>query len=380
MTFRFFAMLGIMLLIGGCGGGRKLSQYYTAEDRAVFELIEQVKKSPSDKATIRLLDDAYEAAFQKRVRNAAALPGNNMPENEADQLITEWEIVNKMYGEINALGLAPKLKPDLSDPGPRVQQLKEQTAEQYYLTGRTYLGYNTREQAQRALEYFEKANKLVPGYKDVNRLIQDATERSLTRVLVNPVNYNRYGFSYWGFQNDWLQQQMVRDLNTRAYRNVRFYSEQELRAAQLVPDKIVDLDFVELFVDRVHADRRQYNRAKNIQTGETKTKPPRPVYTTVRATVYVERQYMSSYATLECRIYDQTTNQNVLYDRFPDRINWTQERARYTGDRRALEPSDIALLSNRWDDYPPTREQIADRLIRSTYQQLLSRISSGVNF
>ena len=89
---------------------------------------------------------------------------------------------------------------------------------------------------------------------------------------------------------------------------------------------------------------------------------------------------MSSYATLECRIYDRETNNNSLYDRFSDRIVWVQERATYTGDRRALTPQDIALISNRWDDYPPNREQLAETLVRKTYQQLLSRISSGVNF
>ena len=379
MNCRWFILLFLTSFLLGCGGSGRLSKYYTEEDRAVLELIAQVKKEPGDKASIRLLQDAYEAAFQKRARMQQPY-GGSQAGDQFMQLAREWQVVGQMYEQIQAIPQVVKLVPDLPDPRPQDQEVRQQAAEQYYQAGRAYMGYNTRQQAQQAYDFFEKANKAWPGYKDVGQQLQLAADRAITRVLVNPVNYNRYGFGYWGLQNDWLQQQMVRDLNARAFRNVRFFTEWELRAQQLVPDKIVDLDFVELFVDRVHAERRQYERVKNIKTGETKSNPPKPVYTTVKATVFLERQYMTSYATLECRIYDRLSNQNSLYDRFPERINWKQERARYTGDRRALEPADIALLSNRWDDYPPTREQLADQLIRATYQQLLSRINSGVSF
>lgn len=374
----------LVLLIAGifwsCGSSNKLSRYYTEEDKAVFELIDQVKKAPEDKSAIRLLTEAYDLAYQKRTRMVGNTGMGNQAGDQYMALAREWEIVSQMYRQIRQLPIAEKLQPIILDPSSELSHAKQEAAEQYYQAGRTYLGYNTRQQAIQALDFFEKANKAWPGFKDVNQLMQVAAERAIIRVLVNPVNYNRYNWSYWGFQNDWLQQQMVRDLNARAFRNVRFFTEWELRSQKLVPDKIVDLDFVELFVDRVHAERRRYERSKNIKTGETKSNPPKPIYTTVRATVFVDRQYMSSYATLECRIYDRQSNQNILYDRFPDRYNWTQERARYTGDRRALEPSDIAMLTNRWDDNPPSREQIADRLIRTTYQQLLSRINSGVSF
>ncbi|WP_290706889.1 hypothetical protein [Flavihumibacter sp. CACIAM 22H1] len=370
----------IVAICWSCGGANRLSRYYTEEDKAVFELVDQVKKTPADKALVRQLFDAYDMAFQKREKmDQYPGLGNHLGDHYMG-IAREWEIVQKMYQAIRQLPLADKQQPVILDPTSRLNQVKQEAAEQYYQSGKALLGYNTRQQAVQALDYLEKANKAWPGYKDLNQLLQVAAERAVTRVLVNPVNYNRYNWSYWGFQNDWLQQQMVRDLNARAFRNVRFFTEWELRSQQLVPDKIVDLDFVELFVDRVHTERKRYDRSKSIKTGETKSNPPQPIYTTVRATVFVDRQYMTSYATLECRIYDRENNQNILFDRFPDRFNWVQERARFTGDRRALEPSDIALLNNRWDDRPPTREQIAEQLIRSTYQQLLSRINSGVSF
>ena len=89
---------------------------------------------------------------------------------------------------------------------------------------------------------------------------------------------------------------------------------------------------------------------------------------------------MESNATLECRIYEWATGRNILYDRFPDRFTWREETATYKGDQRALTPADWNLINNRFNNNPPSRNELADRLIRNCYGLLLSRIRSGVRF
>lgn len=376
---RWSVLLFVITIFCACSSGNKLNRYYTEEDKLVRELISAVEKNPADKSSIRLLRDAYEATFQKRKMGAMGYQG--VPGADAYmQQVREWMVVKELYDLIRSTPGVNQEFTNPSDPQPALNEARQQAAEQYYKMGQTYLGYPGRQQAEQALRAFEQAESVWPGYRDVRQLMQVAADKAIVRVLVNPVNYNRYSWSYWGFQNDWLQMQMVRDLNNRAFRNVRFYTEFDLRAQQLVPDKIVDLDFVELFVDQLHNSSNRYERTKEIKTGETKSIPSQPIYTTVRATVYIERRYMTSYATLECRIYDQMSNQNILFDRFPDRVDWRQERARFTGDRRALTAQDIALLNNQWAERPPTRQQIADRMIRNTYQLLLNRINNGVSF
>jgi hypothetical protein len=202
----------------------------------------------------------------------------------------------------------------------------------------------------------------------------------MIRVVVNPVNYYRNGFSYWGFQNDWLQQQMIRDLNAGSFRNVRFYSDREARSQNIRADRVVELNFTNIYIGQIANDNRTIRRSAQIQTSSTKSLPPRPVYTTVNATVFVTRQVLQSNASLECKIYDWATSRNILYDNFPDSYIWRQERATYRGDQRALTPEDLNLINNRFDDRPPGRNQIADRLIRNCYGLLLNRIQSGVSF
>jgi hypothetical protein len=370
-----------LLMIGwACGTSNPVTNLYTNEDKTVFELIEKLRKDPKDKNSQDLLPDAYHAARNKRQEVIDELKQSNAPGDKYIYIANELTVLQQMYVAITGLPVAKAIVPDVWDPSSSIQRARMLAAADYYEAGMVFLGYNTREYAQMAFNNFEKASKASPGFRDVDQMLLVAAEKATVRVLVNPVNYYRNSWNYYGFQNDFLQQQMVRDLNARSFRNIRFYTDWELNSRQMVPDKLVDLVFSELFIDQVHAETRTYQRTKRIETGQTKSIPAKPIYTTVYATVTIKRRYMSSYATLECRIYDRLNNNNIFFDRFPDRYDWKQEVAQYTGDRRALTQEDILLLSNRYDDYSPGRNEIADRLVRNCYQLLLSRIQSGVSF
>jgi hypothetical protein len=378
MTNRFLGVL--LLLLFACGTGNRLSQRYTFEDKTVFELIEKLNKNPNDKPSAELLPPAYQAALDKRKEIIIANKNSGSLGDRWMEIVQEREVLLQMYNAIKASPAASKAIPNLKDPTPAIASAKEKAASEYYSQGVQSLNYNNRQYALQAYDFFSKANRAVPNYKDVNDLLRQAEEQAMIRVVVNPVQYYRYGFSYWGFQNDWLQQQMVRDLNAGSFRNVRFYTDWEARNQNIHADRVVDLQFTNIFIGQVANDNRTYQRSAEVQTGTTKSLPVKPVYTTVRATVFVTRQILQSNASLECRIYDRATDRNILYDNFPDNYVWRQERATYRGDQRALTPEDLRLINNRFDDRPPTRNQLADRLIRNCYNLLLNRIQSGVSF
>ena len=88
---------------------------------------------------------------------------------------------------------------------------------------------------------------------------------------------------------------------------------------------------------------------------------------------------MQSRATLECRIYDEVTGNNLLFDRFPGNDDWKVETAAYTGNKDALTQDDWNKIGSRIP-LAPGRSEVADRLIKRCYNLLLSRIKSGVQF
>lgn len=379
MTTRL--LYGVFLLcLLACGSGNRLSNRYTFEDKTVFDLIERLNKNPHDKQAADMLPAAYQTALEKRKEIITANKTSGSLGDRWMEIAKEREVLLQMYQAIKASPAASQALPTIKDPSAAIASAKEKAATEYYNQGLSALNYNNRQYAQQAYDYFSKANKAVPGFKDVNNLLREAEEKSQIRVVVNPVRYDRYGFNYWGFSNDWLQQQMVRDLNARAFQHVRFFTDWEASGQHMRADRVVDLNFTSIFIGQLSSNNYTIQRSAQIQTGSTKSNPPKPVYTTVYATVYVSRRVLQSNASLECRIYDWATGWNILYDNFPDNYVWQQERATYKGDQRALTPADQALINNRFDDRPPSRNQIADRLIRNCYNLLLNRIQSGVSF
>jgi len=368
------------LVLTACSPTKQIEKRYTPDDKLVFDLIERLKKNPNDADAAKQLPEAYEQAAEVR-KNINSNTFNNM--NEGDRWIEiskQLLVAQQLYSEIKGSPVISKIIPNPWDPTVKIQEAKQKAAEEYYNQGQQYLTYNNRPYARKAYDMFVKANTAYPNYKDVREMMQQSQLLATIKIVVNQVNYDNYGWNYWGFNNDYLQYKITRDLNNSSYRDVKFYSEDEARRLNIRPDRIVNLTFTDLYIGQLFNDRYSIDRSKQIEVGQTKTIPPQPIYETVKATVYVTRRVLQSRASLECRIYDWASNRNILFDRFPDNNTWKDESARYTGDKRALEQSDWNLINNSSNINPPSRNELAQRLIDNCYNQLLSRIRNGVSF
>jgi hypothetical protein len=375
-----FWLLSFTLLLA-CSSSKQIQKRYTPDDQLVFDLIERVKKNPNDMEATKQLPDAYKQAAEVR-KNINQSTFENMSEGDRwVEIGKQLLVAQQLYTEIKSNPTLSRIIPEPWNPSLRMQEAKEKAAQEYYAKGMEYLNFNNRPYARKAYDMFVKANNAFPNFKDVKERMEEARLLGQVKVLVRPVNYNNYGWSYWGFNNDYLQQKMVRDLNSSSsYRDIRFYTESDLRSQNVQPDRIVDIVFTDLYVGSIYKDDYTIDRSKQIKTGETKSTPPQPIYETVKAKVYVTNNILQSRASLECRIYDRLSNNNILFDRFPDNYTWSRKTARYTGDQKALEQSDLELINNNSNEQPPSRNELAQRLINTCYGLLLSRIKSGVNF
>src|SRR5690606_21061681 len=149
----------------------------------------------------------------------------------------------------------------------------QKAAEEYYNQGLHYLSYNNRPYGQKAYEMFVKANTAYAGYRDVQQLMQEAQELATVKVVVQTANYYNNNWSYWGFNNDYLQYTMVRDLNSASYNNTRFYTDREAEANHIKADKVVELNFNDLYIGSVYTDRFAIQRSKKIEIGQTRSVP-----------------------------------------------------------------------------------------------------------
>ena len=221
---------------------------------------------------------------------------------------------------------------------------------------------------------------MVPGYRDVSQLMREAEQMAQMVVVVNPVDYYNYGWNYWGLNNDYLQWQMVNDLNRRSYRNVQFYTTADINRSRLHPEQIIDLRFVRLNVFSPSQNRYQYERTASVPVNSgSRPDSTRPAYKEVKATVFITSRLIRGEADLVCSIYDQVQRRTIFSDHFPGRYQWEQKSARYSGDSRALRAEDWAIING--SSMPdPSRNDIARRLIEDSYSRLIERIRQAVDF
>jgi hypothetical protein len=199
-----------------------------------------------------------------------------------------------------------------------------------------------------------------------------ADEKSILKIVINPVNYYSHNYGYYGLNNDFVQQEIVRDLRFQlSSGNVRVFSSWEARSSNIVPDRVIDIEWNELFlpIPRTQTFTRQVSRT--VQTGETADK--KPIYATVSATLYITRRVLDSRARLSCRVYEPNTNNVILWDEFPVNNNQVEEYATYSGDSRALSAYEWALVNNRsFGDL--SQYDMFTNVFRSVYPQLLNRL------
>lgn len=373
LAFTLFALLG-------CGASRKTNRYYSEADKQVITLVDALKKDGRNRDAANELAAVYTQALRdKKHLSPADFPQLSIAERY-ERLMKEWTVLQQLHDAIKSVPAAADAVEDLWNPATDIQRMREKAAEAYYREGVDRLYLNNRQAAREAYSDLQRANQLIPGYQDVARYLQQARDMARLNVVVLPPDYYRHSWNYWGLRNDWLQEQLVSDLNRQSFRDTYFFTDREAQSRRIRADKVVELTFTDLRVGQVFSNTYQIQRSAQVETGaQTKSNPPKPVYATVRATVYVTRRYMESRAELMCRIYDRASGFSVLNDRFPEQQNWQVETATYSGDRRALLPEDWAMI-NASAQRPPSREDIAWNLIQRTYQQLLNRIQRGVQF
>jgi len=382
-------LLGLLTLTLLFACGNKIipnsnRQFLSAEDEAVLELLLDIKKNPNDQSLLDLLPAMYDRAMQSRSAMEDYVLRDNAP---GDRWVLWRRQLEASQSITDAILAIPQASAMIKNPvhfRDQISAARVNAAEEYYQKGIDLLQNENRQDARLALEAFQKAKKEMPDYKDLNTRIRKAEELATLYVVVNPVDYYGFGWNYWGFQNDYLQYQMLRDLNNRSYKMTRFLTEQEARGMQIRPERVVDMRFARLQVNNPYTERDSYQREKQIPNPNAKTdslgRPlPGQGTITVKATISITRRFVEGNADLECRIYDIASGRNILYDHFPGRYNWVYETAAYNGDQRALTDADLRILNNRFDRYP-TREEVGQKLINDAYTDLIRRIEQGVNF
>ena len=362
-TFLFF-------FFAGCSSSNQLTRT-PQEDKIVFETIKKLDKSSKDVTLQKEFESVYADAVLNHQRKITDYKTSDA-EDKWERIMAEYGLLNKLSEGVLASTSASNLvKAQRYDE--LYAEAKQKAADNYYESAQNLLTYNNRDAAKDAYDLLQRLDKIYPNYKNSRSLLNEAYNKSILNVVVIPVNYYAQSYGYWGLQNDYVQQEIVRDLRFQlGSANVKVFTQLEARSQRINPDKIIELRWDQLFMPQPFTQTFTRAASKQIEVGRTKDN--QPIYNTVNATLYITRRELRASGNLICRV-STNSGEQILSEYFPSNYNYVQEFATYRGDSRALSGYDLALINNtRMNNY--SRRDVFTEVFRQVYPQLISRLRS----
>ncbi len=382
---RILPVLLLSVLLGACGSSKSYLER-SDEDKALQDAVKKLNKNPADEEARSALPVLYGSILkthQARIKSYET--GSDI--SRWDKIINEYEYLQSAYNSIVNSNPAFRLVTP-ENFSTQLLEVKEQAAEDYYVMAETYFRRSSREDAKKAYSYFKRTERYIPGYKDVKNKMHQAYENAIVDVVINPVQDNSFFFnSGWGnagydYSNEYFQRTLVRDLayendnNNRNYA-ARFYSDWEARRENIQPDWLVDLRLRNMDIPQPTSYNNRRSRSADVQVGTDTS--GKPVYKKVYANLNITRMSFTARAEMDVMIRDVTSSRTISNRSFREDYRWEEERATYTGDRRALTSQDWQMINNN-NIYAPRREEILNELYRKIYPQVLNNIKYTVQW
>jgi hypothetical protein len=363
--------------LSSCGSSKNYLQR-TNEDKALQDVVKKLNKSSNDDEATQALPILYKNIQLSHLAKIKNLSGGKDAAS-AESIIDEYTALQNAYNAVINSSPAFKIVNPVSY-GAELLEAKQNVAGMYYEAGEAAFAKGDRENAKQAYNYFKKADKYIPGYKDAKGKMDIAYENSIVNVVINPVEDNSFFFNTgWGntgynYSNEYFQQTLVRELqnyNGNRYA-ARFYTDWEARRENIKPDWVIDLRLRNMDIPYPMNNNYSRNVSAQIQSGRDTS--GKAIYQTVYATMNISRSSFNARGDMEVNIKDVQTGKNISYRNYSESYRWEEEEATYTGDSRALSSSDWNIINNNRRNNTPRREDILNELYRKIYPQVKNNI------
>ncbi|MGA9270463.1 MAG: hypothetical protein WBV45_07565 [Lutimonas sp.] len=363
-------------LLVACNSSKNLYEqgnYYEAVMRSVAKL----QKSPNNKNSQEVLASAYPSAVNSFMDQIE----NNKNGNIAMRYTEEAAIYGKLNGMYEHIQRSPGAKQVVDNPRKyykALDRVRPLAAEEQYAAGMSLMADGTREGAKRAYQHFLRADKFVPGYKDVGYQADEAYHRAILHVVANlrPVQSRLYELS-----GEEFYRQVNNTLN-RIEQNefIRFYTPEEAERVNLErPDQVLEINFEDFVVGETHTKEIiEKMERDSVVVGEIEMAGGRTkqVLGTVKADVVINHMEIVSRGMVSLTISRSGfDNKDLLYQDFPGQFVWFHEWGNFNGDDRALTDEQIEVC-NRRSIQPIPPQQMFVEFTKPIQQQLNNRLIS----
>lgn len=259
MKHIFYAYMITVLVFSACSSGKSTFErgnYY----EAVITSVNRLRKNSDHKKSVETLRMAYPMAvtfYEDRARTAIA----STERFRWSQVVNSYTTINHMYDEIKRCPGALRVIPDPVNYFSKLQEAKQNAAEENYAAGIVALQFREREKAKEAYAYFKTANEFVSGYKEVVSYMEAALDAATVKILVEPIPVQSRAV---GVSAEFFNDKISEFVHSAAINEfVRFYTRAEAETMQLNPDHIIQLQFDDFTVGQIHKHEKEIQLTKD---------------------------------------------------------------------------------------------------------------------
>jgi len=346
MHTKVSSFIVICLFFMSCSSGKKAFEhgdYYNATLQAVNRL----RSNPNSAKAIQAVKDSYPMSltyFQGKIDYSLS---SNAP-FKYSEVVDYYEKMNRLADEVSRCPAALRLFPQLNYFTVELDQTRKLAAEEQYIAGLANEKLNSRLSWKDASFNYQKADRFVPGYKDVRSRLEEARYKATLKVIVEQIKVSlKYQLT-----SDFFLNQIIENLmRYRPNEFVAFYSPESARKEGIKnPDQILRMNFDDFVIGQTY-DKESVKevRRDSVEVGTVTLKNGEKVkaYNTVKAKLTVNRRELISNGVLDVTILDAWRNAVVSQRKFPGQYVWFIEWGSFNGDERALTDKQLAVCRRK---------------------------------
>lgn len=370
-----FWVVGILILgLSSCVSPQKLVEHGNYEEAINVAVRKLAGKKKKKEKYVMALEDAFQRATARDMREARRLKNSGRPENWVKALAI-YQTIRKRQAKIEPLlpviaknGVKANFK--FVDVANLEMEAENQTISFYYKNGKSLLAQatsnNDKMAARKAYKEFSKIQNYAYNYKDTRDLMRNAYAFGTTHILLEVKNRAPVVFPSRLMTE--LKHFNVKDLDDE-------WHEYHQNAPSGVPvDYKVVINIMDANVSPELVKEREFEESKEIEEGfeyvldsngnvmkdtlGNDVKIPKKIY--IKARVFETYQHKDATLSVRMDVYSVTEHDVLESQNFTADAIFDNYASTYSGDKRALTKETLKRIGNRPVEFPPNEVLLLD--------------------
>nr|WP_294777144.1 hypothetical protein [uncultured Flavobacterium sp.] len=369
------ALFALLLIVSACGVRQTRDMLTSGDyDGAIQNAVEGLRGNKNAKGKqdyVYLLEEAFAKAKERDLRNIEAWFKDANPQN-LEKIYDTYVQLNARQERIRPILPVRLIKEGreaifpFDDYSDQIVSSKNALAKYLYNNSKALLANKDKMVVRRAYDDLVYLQNLSPGFKDTDKLIEEArlkgtdfvsvyTKNETNMVIPIRLENDLLDFSTYGLNDKWTvyHSNRVKGINYDYGLVVNFrqinISPEQIKERELQKEKLIKVGLKNL-ID-ANGNVVKDSLGNNVKIDDMRT---------VRATIYEFSQFKACQVTAKVDYIDFNTNQ--LLQTFPlsSEFTFNYMYAKYRGDKRACEQDYFQYFDRRAVPFPSNEQMVFD--------------------